>query len=322
MTVGDYHGPLRDLAPLLGPLAVIEAIRTRPVVPVAFAHAKIVHVVAGRSRIRTPAGERTLTAGDVMVLGRGVWCEAVPSPEVRTWTIYLDQEFMVRHMLWALPAEPERVLPGLHPAEWDGHALFFRPGGEMLARLEPLWRRMSVLPHRGGPDAAAGLMALFARAVELTIPALLTDPCAPIPITSRVVSRLSDAPVVPEAERAAALLREDLSRAWTVGELAQAVALSKSQLTRRFSEGYGIPPMRWLIEARTTEFARLIEEAALPVDAAARQVGWADRRVAAAWFRRRFGVSPTRFRRQPAPACAGEAPCVLCLNGQCVRAIS
>ncbi|WP_140403517.1 helix-turn-helix transcriptional regulator [Microbacterium sp. JB110] len=307
---------------MLGPLAVIESVRTRPVAPVAFAHAKIVHVMAGRSRVRTPAGERLLTAGDVMVLGRGVWCEAVPSPRVRAWTIYLDQEFMVRHMTWALPAEPERVLPGLHPAEWDGGAVFFRPGEEMLTRLEPLWRRMSVLPHRGGPDAAAGLMALFAQAVELTVPALLTVPSGPVPIISHAVSRLSQVPVVPEAERAAALLRADLSRAWTVGELARAVALSTSQLTRRFCEGYGVPPMRWLIEARTTEFARLIEETALPVDAVARQVGWADRRVAAAWFRRRFGVSPTRFRRHPAPVCAGESPCVLCRNGQCVRVVS
>lgn len=318
VTAAGSLGPLRDLAPLLGPLAVIESVRTLPVLPVAFAHAKIVHVMAGRSRVRTAEGERMLTAGDVMVLGGGVWCEAVPSPQVRTWTIYLEQEFMIRHMLWALPAEPERVLPGLHPDEWDGRAVFFRPGEDLFARLEPLWRRMSASPHRGGPEGVAAVMALFARAVELTVPALVIDPGRPVPFAAGVIGRLSDAPEVPEAERAAGLLCEDLGRAWTVEELARAVALSKSQLTRRFVQGYGLAPMRWLTEARTTEFARLIEETVLTVEQAARRVGWADRRVAAAWFRRRYGVSPTEFRRQSPSACAEEAPCVLCRGGRCV----
>lgn len=199
VTAAGSLGPLRDLAPLLGPLAVIESVRTLPVLPVAFAHAKIVHVMAGRSRVRTAEGERMLTAGDVMVLGGGVWCEAVPSPQVRTWTIYLEQEFMTRHMLWALPAEPERVLPGLHPDEWDGRAVFFRPGEDLFARLEPLWRRMSAFPHRGGPEGVAAVMALFARAVELTVPALVIDPSRPVPFAAGVISVVS--PMSPQSPR-------------------------------------------------------------------------------------------------------------------------
>ncbi|MEZ5086024.1 MAG: hypothetical protein R2722_07155 [Tessaracoccus sp.] len=68
--VGDRR--LREVAPLLGPLAVIESVRTRPVAPVAFTHAKVIHIMAGASKVRTTAGERMLTAGDAMVLGRGV----------------------------------------------------------------------------------------------------------------------------------------------------------------------------------------------------------------------------------------------------------
>ena len=167
VTAAGSLGPLRDLAPLLGPLAVIESVRTLPVLPVAFAHAKIVHVMAGRSRVRTAEGERMLTAGDVMVLGGGVWCEAVPSPQVRTWTIYLEQEFMTRHMLWALPAEPERVLPGLHPDEWDGRAVFFRPGEDLFARLEPFVAAYECLPaprRSGGRGRCDGVVRASRRA--------------------------------------------------------------------------------------------------------------------------------------------------------------
>ncbi|MGO2193962.1 MAG: helix-turn-helix transcriptional regulator [Brachybacterium sp.] len=313
---------LVELAPLVGPLAVIESVRTRPVGPVAFTHAKVVHVMAGSSRIRTVEGERTLRAGDAMVLGGGVWAQAVPSPRVRTWTIYLDQEFLRSHMLWALPG-PDRVLPGLHPAEWDGRPLFFHLGTALFARSEPVLRKMSTISHDTGPDAAARLMALFAQTVELALPALVINPAtaASRPAANGVVGRLTVVPVTSEALQAATLMREDLARSWRLEEVAAAVALSKSQLTRRFTTEFGAAPMRWLTEVRTTEFARLIEETTLSVDAAARTVGWADRRVAAAWFRRRFGVSPTQFRRQPAPGCIGEAPCMLCPNRHCLRAV-
>lgn len=312
---------LRELAPLVGPLAVIESVRTRPVGPVAFTHAKVVHVMAGSSRVRTVEGERVLTPGDAMVLGGGMWCEAVPLPRVRTWTIYLDQEFLRSHMLWALPG-PEHVLPGLHPAGWDGRPLFFHPGTVLLARSEPVLREMSTISPDAGASAAAKLMALFAQAVELALPSLVIDPAMPSPPgATGVVGRLAAVPVTSEALRAAALMREDLARSWRLEEVAAAVALSKSQLTRRFTTEFGAAPMRWLTEVRTTEFARLIEETAVSVEAAARTVGWTDRRVAAAWFRRRFGVSPTQFRRQPAPACIGEAPCVLCPDRHCLRAV-
>lgn len=312
-------GRLRELAPLVGPLAVIESVRTRPVAPVAFTHAKIVHIMAGSSRVRTAEGERMLTAGDAMVLGGGVWCEAVPLPQVRAWTIYLDQAFLRSHMLWALPA-PEQVLPGLHPAGWDGRALFFRPGTTLFAQTEPVLRRMSTISHETGPGAAAMLMALFAQAVEVALPSLVIDSAIPARTTSGV-GRLTALPVTSEAQRATELMLSDVARSWRLAEIAAAVALSKSQLTRRFTTEFGVSPMRWLTEVRTTEFARLIEESALSVEAAARTVGWADRRVAAAWFRRRFGVSPTQFRRQPAPACIGEAPCVLCPDRRCLRAV-
>ena len=313
-------GRLRELAPLVGPLAVLESVRTRPIAPVAFTHAKIVHIMSGSLRIRTAAGERTLSAGDAMVLGGGMWCEAIPSPQVRAWTIYLDQDFLRAHMLWALPG-PEHVRPGLHPAGWDGRALFFHPGAALFVRAEPLMRKMSVISHQSGVDAAAKLMALFAHAVELSIPVLVTDSATSTRAADGVVGPLAASPVSSEARRAAELMRTEIARPWLLDEVAGLVALSKSQLSRRFIAEFGLPPMRWLTEIRTTEFSRLIEETTIPVEAAARLVGWADRRVAATWFRHRFGVSPTQFRRQPPPACIGEAPCVLCPSPHCLRII-
>ncbi len=309
---------LRELIPLLGPVAVIESVRTRPVAPVAFKHAKIIYVTDGTSMVTTVTGRRLLGRGDVMALGGGVWCAATPRSRVRTWTVYLDAKFLREQMSWVLPDTvplPDQKRPGL----WDGTALFTRLDDAVLTKLEPVLRQMSVLSDRGDPAAVAALIAGFARTVELTV-------CTTVPTSSvqPVVDVSGVGPLtvpMPPAsvERAARMLREDFCRAWTLNELAQSVALSSSQLARRFAQHYGVTPMRWLAEIRLTEFARLIEETTLTVEQAARRVGWADRRVAAAWFRRRYGLSPTEFRARPLAVCS-ESPCVLCAGGACARA--
>lgn len=52
-----------------------------------------------------------------------------------------------------------------------------------------------------------------------------------------------------------------------------------------------------LIELRLTEFTRLIEETGLTITEAARSVGWNDPRVATIRFQRRYGITPSRYRK-------------------------
>ncbi|MFI8633682.1 helix-turn-helix transcriptional regulator [Microbacterium sp. NPDC077663] len=103
-----------------------------------------------------------------------------------------------------------------------------------------------------------------------------------------------------------------MAEPWTVSQLSSEIAVSRAHLTRVFTRQVGVAPMRFLIEARLTEFTRLIEETDLPVSDASRQVGWKDARVAAVWFRKRFGITPTQYRRHPHPPCTGAMPCELC----------
>ncbi len=305
----------RNLVPLLGPVAVIESERTRPVGPAASAHARILVVTAGTSVTYTRTGRRQLVRGDVMVLGAGLWSVTIPRPRVRAWMIYLDANFLREQMAWILP----KTVPlphGTYPEEWDGRALFARAGGTALARLDPVLRRMSVLSERSDPVSRAALMAGFAHTVELTIDTVLpAGDVTPFADTSPLGPLTAPTPP-PEVETAARLLREQMGRAWTVGELARAVALSRSQLTFRFTQHYGVGPMRFLTEARLTAFARLVEETPLAIGQAARRVGWTDQRVAATWFRRRYGLSPSEFRARPL-AVGREPACAYCPEGSC-----
>lgn len=297
MTGGGPAADLRDIALRLGPLVVVESRRTRPVPRVAFAHATIFQIMAGTLKVIVPGGRRTLGPGDLMVLGKAMPFEAEPAPEARIWTISVEEEFLRSYMFWVLP-DIDSLRVGLSSGEWDGGAICVHLGRTTPKLLEPLLRRMSVLPHRDDAAAAAKLLALFAKVVELLVPHVVADPTRPRPVRSATkVGRLASRPVSGESERIAGMLRSDLARPWTVAEIAREVSLSRSQLTRRFQEDFGISPMRWLMEARTTEFARLIEETTISVAEAAQRVGWVDRRIAAAWFRRRYGVSPTQFRR-------------------------
>ena len=306
--------PLPYLAPLIGPLAAIEAERRSPVPPTAFGHAKIVHVMAGRSEVGTACGTFMLSEGAAIVLGSGVWCSITPLPWVRTWTICVDESFLRQHMAWVLPVDAV-LAEGVPPTRWDGGPLVLHPGRDAFRRIEPLLRRMSM----SRKEHPATQIALFAQIVEVIAPTLLVRPIA-IPdmaAGASAVGRWGSDQENPEVFRAVEALRGDLARAWTVQDLAQAALLSRAQLTRILNQHLGVPPMRLLSELRLTEFVRLLEETSLPIGLSARRVGWRDPRVAARWFRRRYGISPSVFRSQPAHACAGDLPCALCM-GPCL----
>lgn len=94
-----------------------------------------------------------------------------------------------------------------------------------------------------------------------------------------------------------ALIEERLSYPWRMNELATAVALSRSQLTRLSHRHLGATPLQMQAELRVTEFTRLIEETELTITEAARRVGWNDPRVATIRFQRRYGVTPSHYRK-------------------------
>lgn len=177
-------------------LTAIEAVRTRPVERVVFSHAKIVAVMQGHMTLESPAGTHELTAGDVLVLGAGIWCSAIPKPVIRTWTIYADEHFLRTEGTWLLPPA-ERVRTGMHPTVWDGTALVLHPGIEVLRELEPLIRQMSLTARQHPPDLVASrLMRLLAVATHSVIPALLhpdhaaeaTQPIPMMPVLERPIS--------------------------------------------------------------------------------------------------------------------------------------
>ncbi len=80
-------------------------------------------------------------------------------------------------------------------------------------------------------------------------------------------------------------------------ELADAVHLSESQLSRVFAAAYGKTSMTYLTMLRVEELARLLRETDLLVDDAVGQVGWRNVSHAIRVFRAYIGMTPGVYRR-------------------------
>jgi transcriptional regulator GlxA family with amidase domain len=91
--------------------------------------------------------------------------------------------------------------------------------------------------------------------------------------------------------------RQNLGRALTVEELAEAVHLSPRQFSRVFTLETGQSPAK-AIEGLRLEAARLmIEQSRHPLDVIAKETGFRDRRHMREVFMRGFGVPPQAVRR-------------------------
>lgn len=98
-------------------------------------------------------------------------------------------------------------------------------------------------------------------------------------------------------ELAARLLAEAPERDWRLRDLATLVHLSVSQLSRAFSQRFGMPPMRYLAHVRAHRLAELLIGTDLPIGVAMNRVGWRSRGHAARQFTAIVGISPSNYRR-------------------------
>ncbi len=89
-------------------------------------------------------------------------------------------------------------------------------------------------------------------------------------------------------------IRQDPGRRWTVAEMSGRCALSRAQFTRRFTGQAGLPPARYVIQARIDRARYLLAETGMSVSQVATALGYPDVAYFSRQFKRSTGHPPSR----------------------------
>lgn len=261
--------------------------------PAAANSASIVVLRSGSGRLLGEFGTHDVNLGKVVVLPPNTPWAIEPEGWVTATTLNLDQDYVVDLMFWRHAArfttrDAARLFLEVHCA---GRAQLILVGEQRIRRLTPWLDELSALSLKGiPPNRFYRAQALVACVLDVVAPRLTVDDDRGDHPSALQLRR--------EAREVAALLRESISRRWTVTELAEAAHLSSSQLRRVFKQSFGVPPITYLTGLRTQQMALLLRTTGLSIPAIAMTVGWADADFATRQFRRSVGTSPREYRRR------------------------
>ncbi len=143
------------------------------------------------------------------------------------------------------------------------------------ALLHGLARRADRLHRRGDVDGAT-------TCLEFILDLLHDDAAHPPPSgVDSVIDELAEA------------IRRDPRRRWSVPELAARAALSKAQFTRRFTALTGLPPAKYLIQARMSRARQLLAETGMSVTQVSAALGYTDVAHFSRQYKQYIGVPPS-----------------------------
>lgn len=222
------------------------------------------------------------------------------------------------HLLWCVLGGAGRLSVAGHEfALRPGSCAVFAPGDAPVASHDPR-RRLLVfgmhfevrgrarvaLPERCGVIRDHALLAALARRCEAGH--RRGDPLGvrhSLLCLEQIVVMLwedwthpAPGPVDAALDELTHAIRQDPGHRWTVAELAGRVGLSRSQFTRRFTAYTGLPPARFLIQARVDRAYQLLTETTMSVSQVASTLGYTDIAYFSRQFARQTGRSPREAR--------------------------
>jgi AraC-like DNA-binding protein len=216
------------------------------------------------------------------------------------------------------PVTPEHIDPKLTLAPTDevrhgtrhghpdvrllgGYFGFDSPDAALLASLLPAVvhvrgvERLSILVRLVGEESSeqrSGRELVLTRLVEvLLIEALRTTPGEDAP--PGLLRGLGDARLAPAIRQ----MHGHVARSWTVIQLAQTVALSRSAFFERFTRTVGLPPMEYLLAWRMALAKDLLRRQEFALTEVAERVGYGSASAFSTAFSRYVGQPPSRYAR-------------------------
>lgn len=158
-------------------------------------------------------------------------------------------------------------------------------GAARLSQLVAMVAEETVHPRPGGASALSRLVDL------LLIEAMRATTAGDAP--PGLLRGLGD-------ERLAVALHAmhaHIARPWTVAQLADTAALSRSSFYERFTRTVGVAPMEYLLAWRMQVARELLRQGALRISQIAERVGYGSASAFSTAFQRHVGVAPRRHAR-------------------------
>ena len=265
---------------------------------------KLIVVRSGSAILYSEFGEQPVQPGDVILLGANVLCGSEPEGHITVTTIYADTDFLLDQLFW----QYADVLHDRLDTQGFAETIYTEPAQVLRIGEDRAGMLMPWLDELVGLSVEGCFRQRFHRIQALWFSVI--DKLAPfIRVSAHRVSPYQRArirPTVPrgrrftplrtEARQVREVLHGEITRKWSLPELAARVHLSTKQLSRVFVDAYGKTPLTYLTMLRVQEMARLLRETDLSVAEAGQRVGWRSRNRASAAFRESVGITPSRYR--------------------------
>ncbi len=252
--------------------------------------------------------------GDVVVFPHGhahTICDELASP-LTQGAVHLDYDAHGKYEIFPFEGEgPKTALfcgafqfenPGAHPLLQSLPNVLHIPG-EQGRMVQGFANIVSLIAYEA-TSQQAGAMAMLRHLTEmLFIQAIRIWTEQQDETNGGWLAALRDQPI----STALGLIHQFPERGWKVEELADAVALSRSAFSSRFTHLVGEPPMKYLTRWRMHMATHLLKNE-VETEMIAQQLGYASEVAFRKAFRREVGIPPARYRKFSKRVSTNEKP--------------
>jgi AraC-like DNA-binding protein len=257
-------------------------------------------MVRGRGWLEADGKSLPVSAGDVMVLGRGCVHTLKDAPRSRAKTI---EEMLKDGMFHERPRNRDGSTLLV-----CGAFMFDDLRGDMLLSSLPTVIHTHELASDAGPWLAqtVRLLAYESAAGQPGSDTVISRLCDAlfVYVIRSVVARLSEgessllaALKAPQIGAALRVIHKRPAQPWTVASLAEAAGMSRSAFAERFTAVVGESPMQYLTRWRLQKAASLLRAGDAGLAEVAARVGYESDAAFNKAFKRILGVTPGVYRR-------------------------
>ncbi|RLK49717.1 AraC-like DNA-binding protein [Microbacterium telephonicum] len=283
------------------PILIRTEVRRDSLAPTAHDCVTVILVRTGIAELLSEFGQRTVSPGDIALLGGNTLYGVEPVGEATLTILHLDTDYIIDQIYWQnVAAVGDREFAQRYAETvYTDPAQIIRIGLPRLDRLAPWLDELTTLTAPGATtERFYRVQALLFAVLDVIIPFVKTSPAPAVRDSGSTSVRDRFRALRAEAVAARGLLDEHPEGAWTLARLAQHVHLSEKQLARVFIDAYGTTPLAYLTMLRVRRMADLLTHDGCGIAEAGRLVGWTSRSHATEAFRRALGVTPQQYRER------------------------